>query len=223
MPRIRIQKSIDILLTASYRTNPFNLPFRRRNPIAKPQLIIISGPPAAGKSTSARPLADALGYPLLSMDEVKERLADAIGPDATSIAPLLSDAAVQLLSANATELLAASQNVILEGFFQSDRYSATLANLTSLADSVLIHLLASDAELKHRYESRALRGERHWIHGDAEKIGTLQPELPAYMAEILDLRIPQIIIDTTDHSLDLDSMVQLIQQARSDEKHRTIA
>ncbi len=42
----------------------------------------MSGPPGAGKSALAVPLAAALGFPLLSKDVIKEALWDAMAPPA---------------------------------------------------------------------------------------------------------------------------------------------
>lgn len=148
------------------------------------------------------------------MDTVKEQMADAIGPNAAMIANELGDAAVRQLLACAKELLSRGISVVVEGFFQSDRYSTEFAELASHADSVLVHLMAEDAVLKHRYEKRALDGVRHWIHGDKNKLGTLTPELPAYMAARLNLDIPQIVIDTTTYEMDVQATSRLIQQAR---------
>lgn len=173
----------------------------------------MSGPPAAGKTTSARPLANALGYPLLCMDDVKELMAEAIGPSASEFADELGDAAVRHLIASASELLHNGVNVIVEGFFQSDRYSSEFTHLTAISNTILIHLLADDAVLKHRYEQRAINGVRHWIHGDQEKLGTLQPELPAYMAERLHLQVPQLVVDTTHEPMNIEATAQLIQQS----------
>lgn len=182
-----------------------------KDTLVKPHMIIISGPPAAGKTTIARPLARAIGYPLLCMDEVKECLADAIGPRALAIADELGEAAVRQIFAFARELLTHGVPVIIEGFFQSDRYSADLADITSLANTVLIHLKASDAELKARYESRALTDGRHWIHGDLAKLGTLKPELPEFMAKPLQLNVARITIDTTNKQLDISALAEQIR------------
>lgn len=149
------------------------------------------------------------------MDTVKEQMADAIGPGAVALAEQLGDAAVRQVLASARELLAAGMDVIVEGFFQSDRYSAAFVELTSHADSVLVHLMAEDSVLKHRYEVRAFSGVRHWIHGDTDKLPTLQPELPVYMASRLQLDVPQIIIDTTNRGMDVAATAQLIQQIRN--------
>lgn len=178
--------------------------------LVKPHLIIISGPPAAGKSTCARPIASALGYPLLCMDSIKERLADAIGPASAQFADTLGKAAVYELIADASELLHQGIPVIVEGFFLSEKYSENFARLASLADSVLVHLLADDAVLKDRYEQRALRDTRHWIHRDRENLPHLQTALPPHMAERLHLDVPNLIINTTHRSVDIPATASLI-------------
>lgn len=144
------------------------------------------------------------------MDDVKERLADAIGADSMQFADELGDAAVKEVIETARELLENGQSVIVEGFFQSDRYSADFERLTTLANSVLVHLLADDSVLKDRYQQRALREVRHWIHRDRENLPFLQPELPAYMAKRLRLEIPQLIIDTTHSPVDVSATASLI-------------
>lgn len=145
------------------------------------------------------------------MDAVKECIADAIGPGALEIADQLGDAAVKQVLAIARELLTSGVSVIVEGFFQSDRYSYVFADLTTLADSIHVHMYADDSVLKHRYELRALSEARHWIHGDLEKLGTLNPELPTYMAEPLHLNIPLISVDTSAHKIDAADLAHKIQ------------
>jgi AAA domain len=42
-------------------------------------LVLVTGPPASGKTTIARPLACQLGVPLLGKDVIREALFDALG------------------------------------------------------------------------------------------------------------------------------------------------
>lgn len=178
----------------------------------KPHLVIISGPPAAGKSSIARPLAEALGYPLFCMDEIKEHLADAIGPDSGNFADLLGVAAVNETLFIANELLTQNVSIVVEGFFQSDRYSNAFSELATQSKMVLVHIRADDATLKHRYERRALARERHWIHDDLGNLPGLKPELPEFMARQLELDIPRIVIDTTFGPIDVAEVAFMIRE-----------
>lgn len=113
--------------------------------------------------------------------------------------------------------------MILEGFFQSDRYSNHFSRLTNISNSVLVHMFADDAVLKSRYESRTLQDVRHWIHGDRENLPSLTPDLPAYMAELLDLDIPQVIIDTSQQAVDVSATARLILRKLSSEPSEQLA
>lgn len=180
-----------------------------------PRLVILSGPPAAGKTTNAPKLAQALGMPMFSIDNAKERFADAIGPAALSFAEELGNAAIYHVAASAFELLASGEDVMIEGFIRHGPYEELLAPLITISDPVLLHFWAADLELKDRYEARALMPDRHWIHGDIARIGTLLPELPAELAAPLELGISRIFIDTTSGPLSLDEIVRVVNEAHS--------
>jgi predicted kinase len=171
-----------------------------------PQFVIMSGPPAAGKTSSAPALADALGFPLFAMDRIKERLADAIGPHASSLAAQLGDAATLQLVALATDVLAAGQDVMIEGFFRAEHLEPMLAPLVAKAQAVLVHVWADDALLMERFRQRALRHERHWIHGDVALIASLQPVLPDDMRRPLDLGIARVFVDTSHGPMDFPAV-----------------
>src|SRR4029450_8035533 len=43
------------------------------------RIVLVSGSPAAGKTSLARPLARLLGLPLIAKDDIKETLVDVLG------------------------------------------------------------------------------------------------------------------------------------------------
>jgi predicted kinase len=177
----------------------------------RPLFVIVSGPPAAGKTTSAPLLAQALEMPLFSIDDTKERLADAIGKRALAFADEMGNAAMQQVLQAARELLAAGTDVMIEGFMRHGPSEPLLLPLMEMAESVLVHLYAADLILKQRYEARAVLPERHWIHGDIARLGTLTPELPAHLAAPLDPGVSRIFIDTTAAPLPVDEVAALVR------------
>ncbi|MFI5068785.1 MAG: AAA family ATPase [Streptosporangiales bacterium] len=46
---------------------------------SRPTLIVVSGPPGAGKTTLAHALAQAVGCPAICRDEIKEGMVHAVG------------------------------------------------------------------------------------------------------------------------------------------------
>ncbi len=68
------------------------------------QLVLVPGPPAAGKTTLAGPLAAQLGFPLLAKERIKETLHDCLS-DCPGLAGKLDLTWSRRLGAASMELL----------------------------------------------------------------------------------------------------------------------
>ncbi|HEY0949443.1 AAA family ATPase [Nocardioides sp.] len=73
------------------------------DPAAADVYIVVTGPPASGKSTLATALAGALGLPLLAKDTIKAGLVGALGADDVEESRRLGRAAVRAMLATARE------------------------------------------------------------------------------------------------------------------------
>ncbi len=127
------------------------------------RLVLVTGPPGAGKSTLAEPLAAALGMPLLAKDVVKEQLYDSLWPgigDAEYWSRRLSSAAVDLLLAIAGRL----PEVVIEANFRPR--SATQRERLEALDAVLVEVYCRcpDELAARRFAARARAGGQHPAH-----------------------------------------------------------
>lgn len=183
-----------------------------------PPLVIVSGPPGAGKSRLARPLAHALGLPLLEKDRVKERLADSIGNHAQGLSRDLGLAAVKQIIATAEELNRSGVGVVLESFFHKGVSEPDLTPLVERSQAVLVHVQADDDILISRFERRSTDTERHLIHNDGDRLGDLRQYLAEGVADILDLDCPHIIIDTTYGPIDPEEVAMMVRDELEPEK-----
>ncbi len=183
-----------------------------------PMLVIISGPPGGGKSTLARPLANALRLPLLEKDRVKERIADSLGDHAASISRDIGLAAVKQIIATADEILRSGNGVMVESFFHKGAAEADLAPLVHHSRAVLVHVLADDEMLLSRYERRMTDPGRHPIHNDGNRLSDLKHYLAEGVADILDLDCPHIVIDTTYGPVDPEEVAFMVQNQLNPEE-----
>lgn len=176
-----------------------------------PPLIIVSGPPGAGKSRLARPLANALNLPLLEKDRVKERIADSLGVHAQGLSSNLGLAAVKQIIATADELIRSGNGVVLESFFHKGVSEQDLMPLFQKSRTVLVHVQADDEILLSRFERRSTDPERHPIHNDGDRLGDLRQYLAEGVADMLDLDCPHIIIDTTYGPVDPEEVAMMVR------------
>ena len=150
-------------------------------------LVLVTGPPAAGKTTLARPLAGALGLPLIGKDLIKEALFDALGVGDRAWSRRLGVASYEVLYAVAGELSAAVVDANL-GPEAGPRLCAVHADL------VEVFCRCPADEVERRFAARA--SARHPGHVD-HLTGPEMKEALARGIEPLRLGGPVLEVDTS--------------------------
>jgi predicted kinase len=160
--------------------------------LATPLVVVVHGPPAAGKTTVARELAARLGLPLIAKDTIKETLFDALGTGDLAWSARLGAATYLVLGALVEESASAGGSLVLEGnFVRGSKLEAQLAALP--ARFVQVHCSAPLEVLLERYASR----RRHPGHLDSERIDALREAVESQRHDLLDLPGETIRIDTS--------------------------
>ncbi len=183
----------------------------------KPVLIIVSGPPASGKTTIGSRLAQELCLPFFDKDSFKELLADDLHVTGLTWSKTLGSASFDLLYLIAERQLAAGRSAVIEGNFSGDLATNRFRTIIRKTDAKAIQVnVRADGELLvKRYREREESGERHPIHVDrprsqvdAFRSGLMRGELPP-----LDLGGLVITVDTTDFdNVDIPEIAGQIRQ-----------
>ncbi len=155
------------------------------------QVVVVSGYPGAGKTTLAVPLAEALGFPLLAKDFIKEQLYDSLGPgpqDPLAWSRRLGSASMEVLWG----LARWCPQVVLEANFRprSPYERAKLAGLT--AQLVEVYCRCPPEVASRRFAERARLSRHHPAH----VLTALSPELLSEYGAPLALG-PVLEVDTT--------------------------
>jgi predicted kinase len=170
--------------------------------VGEPLLVIVTGPPAAGKTTVARGIATRLRLPLIAKDTIKEALFDGLGAGDLAWSQRLGEATYLAMLALAEESVTVGASLIVEAnFVRGGDFAKRLAALP--ARFVQVHCSAPLEVLVERYGSR----ERHPGHVDSQRIGALREAVETGRHDPLDLPGETIRIDTT-RPVDLDALAE---------------
>lgn len=196
--------------------------------------ILVTGIPAAGKSTMTEVLAEKLKLPVISKDTIKELLFDNVGFQSRKEKVKLGIASMEIMYYVAEQLMKVGQPFILENNFENSSKEGLMALLEEYNYPALTITLTGDYEVIYqRFLERNVSPDRHRGHvvNDCypEKRERSMEELKAASIRYEDYLYgiehrgfdtfcangKQIIVDTTDFSkVDMDKLLAEILEWR---------
>ncbi len=164
-----------------------------------PFLLIITGPPASGKTTLGIPLSERLGLPYLYKDAFKEIMFDVLGWKDRAWSKQLGNTSTEILFYITKELLRAGVSMALESNFDSSLATPRLQAIIATYHCCVFQVVCSAARqvLQERYRLRAELGLRHPGHLDQQLQTEFSTNLPVSDDYRLTIDGPAVIIDTS--------------------------
>jgi predicted kinase len=175
----------------------------RVTPAKTPLLLVVTGPPASGKTKVARELARRLRVPFVVKDTFKERLYETFGSN-DGLEEKIDDAALAMLFSVVDSQLEAGVSVVAESNFDSDTDTGPFRDLCRSHDVrvLQIHCTKPPQEIEEEFAERAASGRRHPGHRDSpDKAGDVRDDVEAGRWDPLDLpgKLIQLDIDELDY------------------------
>ena len=167
--------------------------------MSEPLVIIVSGPPASGKSTLAQEIARELKLPMLYKDGIKETLFDTLGWHDREWSKKLGMVTYHLLYYFLEAQLAAGQSLIVESNF-GPAATAEFRRLKEKYPFQPFQVLcrAEGSVLVERYAART--GHRHPGHVDQVALEEIKPSLLKGYLDPLEIGGEVVEVETTDLS-----------------------
>jgi predicted kinase len=156
--------------------------------MTQPALIVVSGPPGAGKTTLAHAVARQVGCPAICRDEIREGMAHAGTPDPTMHRTLDAFFAVVEM------LLRAGVSTVAEAAFQDRLWRPGLAPLADLAGIRVLRCVVDPATASSRMANRLATDPTRAVHHDHAHLRSPSPGA----WEPISLDVPTMQVDTSD-------------------------
>lgn len=170
----------------------------------KPNLVIVSGLPATGKTTLSRKLVDYVGLPLFSKDVIKEILFDGVGYGDRAWGEKLNMPTYDVLDYIVEQELAAHHSLIVETPYDNDfraaKYIAFQTKYNFWCTQILCY--AQPEILIQRFVDRIGSPARHPGHNDNAALEDFKASI-RHAGKVVPLPLAGSIheIDTADFKL----------------------
>lgn len=170
----------------------------------QPKLIIVTGRPAAGKTTLSKKLADAIRCPLIARDAIKEGFVHTHHAHDVSVEADANRHVYDVFFDTIESLVEQKITLVAEAAFQHQLWQAKLEKLKTLADIRIIICQIDTILAQTRFEERNL--------ADPERVNFHDAMMTAgdYVPPKFDL--PTLLVDTIDaYQPSFDELVSFIR------------
>lgn len=157
-----------------------------------PFVVLMTGLPAAGKTTLSRPLAEALRLPTLRLDSIKEAIFDSVGFGTRAWSDLLTVAGKEIAIRTLPEVGPCVFDVFMPQAEARERLPPLVGEI------IEVHCSIPYEKAWERFVRRARSGQRHPGHVDADV------SLDFYTSSLIPQRVdlpfelggPVLVVDT---------------------------
>lgn len=166
-----------------------------------PLIIIVSGPPASGKTTLGKKIADEFRLPFINKDGIKELLFDNLGWSDREWSKRLGVASYAILYFILEAQVRAAKPFVIESNFHPAFDSEKFAEMQRRYDfrTLQVQCIADGDVLYERFKERANSGDRHPGHGDEMNADEFEEILRRGRHDPLDIGGEIIEVDLTDY------------------------